>query len=128
MSNIDGALVEFRKRRMNHESARKYTIVHNGELRNAGFFRDNILDILEELSDVHNIAGILWRRLNEGPLVPGMDEALDGVMRLAQDSDALARRAYMLRARLPNGYAEDQHHVLGDATPNRIVTLDEVGL
>lgn len=128
MNNIDNALHEFRQRRMNHESARKYTIVYDGELRNAGDFRDNVLDIIEELSDVHNIAAILWRRLSDGPVVPGVDEALDAVMQLALDADVLAHRAYLLRARLPNGFAEDHANVLGAATPKRIVSLEEVGL
>src|SRR5690348_15553151 len=57
------ALSEFRERRLNHEAARKYTIVDDdGNEYNAGLWRDNTADVLEELSDAHNIANIGLRR------------------------------------------------------------------
>ena len=53
------ALQEFRERRLNHEAARKYTVTVDGQEYNAGEFRDNMADVLEELSDAHNITNMI---------------------------------------------------------------------
>lgn len=124
---IENALEEYRERRLNHEAARKYTVVDDaGVEHNAGMFRDNTADVLEELSDAHNIAAIGLKRLilttTQNP------KLLHEYSGLIIDIEAIMVRVLELREQLPDWLKEDMADILREKTPNRIVTLQEVGL
>lgn len=121
-------LVEFVDRRMNHEAAQRYTVVVDGQIHNAGEFRDNLVDVIEELSDAINIMGILARRLGTQPDLAEWAHIARALHHMQAACMQLMVNAYDLRVQLPRGFAMDDATKLGAATPQRIVTLDEVGL
>jgi hypothetical protein len=118
-------LDEYRDRRLNHEAARKYTVVVDGVEHNAGEYRDNMADVLEELSDAYNITAIAQKRAVRSDcdidVIRRYSRLLDSIERLMTDT-------FDIRRLLPSDLVRDQPEILGEKTPKRIVTLEEVGL
>jgi hypothetical protein len=127
--DVTSPLENFRYQRLNHEAARKYTVTVDGREHNAGEFRDNMADVLEELSDAHNIAHIaLTRLMRDDPTHPNRLDLLQAYIRLVETVESAMVDAVIIRYLLPDDLKMDDSSVLGDKTPKRIVTLAEVGL
>jgi hypothetical protein len=100
--------------------AGKYQVETEDGPVNAGFFRDNVMDILEEVTDVVNIAGILFERLVKDANTDHLLLASGGLQLMEDAVNTFIAACVYLDQRLPAAYREED--VL------REVSRKEVGL
>lgn len=88
----------------------KYTLP-SGE--NAGFHRDNCLDIMEEIADAWNIVTILEERIDHAPDSNWL-ACNQTIGALRSVLDTATQLTAQLRAEIPMSLAEDEEPVLRD--------------
>ena len=98
--------------------AAKYQVETDAGPVNAGMFRDNVMDILEELTDTINISGLLFERLTQDS--DSFLVAVGGLQMLEAGVNNFIEACQYLDAHLPAQYRQED--VI------REVSREEVGL